>query len=125
MEQALRQSAFDRKHAGSDPTVNMMMAMYMLGAMQRFDKMTPDQVKAVASEIAVVGTRGISTAKDAVYTLKTIPGVDFSGYNLLAYYYVSWARAFPEHLAKIGLPFDDAYALALQMHNPPKSETQK
>ena len=125
MEQALRQSAFDRKHAGSDPTVNMMMAMYMLGAMQRFDKMTPDQVKAVASEIAVVGTRGISTAKDAVYTLKTIPGVDFTGYNLLAYYYVSWARAFPEHLAKIGLPFDDAYALAMQMHNPPQSEPPK
>ena len=77
----------------------MMMAMYMLGAMQRFDKMTPDQVKAVASEIAVVGTRGISTAKDAVYTLKTIPGVECTG---------------------IGLPFDDAYALALQMHTPPQ-----
>ena len=50
----------------------MMMAMYMLDAMRRFDKMPSDQVKAVASEIAVVGTRGISTAKDAVYTLKTI-----------------------------------------------------
>ncbi len=73
MEQAPRQSAFDRKHAASDPTVNMMMAMYMLDAMRRFDKMPSDQVKAVASEIAVVGTRGISTAKDAVYTLKTIP----------------------------------------------------
>ncbi len=35
------------------------------------------------------------------------------------------ARAFPEHLAKIGLPFDDAYALAMQMHNPPQSETPK
>ena len=125
MEQALRQSAFDRKHAASDPTVNMMMAMYMLDAMRRFDKMPADQVKAVASEIAVVGTRGISTAKDAVYTLKTIPDEEFSGYRLLANYYVSWARAFPEHLAKIGLPFDDAYALAMQMHNPPQSETPK
>ena len=52
----------------------------------------------------MVGTRGISTAKDAVCTLKTISGVDFTGYNLLANYYVSWARAFPEHLAKIGRP---------------------
>ena len=29
-------------------------------------------------------------------------------------------RAFPEHLAKIGLPFDDFYALATQTHNPPQ-----
>ncbi len=87
--------------------------------------MPSDQVKAVASEIAVVGTRGISTAKDAVSPLTPIPGEEFSGYRLLANYYVSWARAFPEHLAKIGLPFDDAYALAMQMHNPPQSETTK
>ena len=121
MEQALRQRAFDNKHEKSDPTVNMMMAMYMLAAMRRFDKMTPEEVKSVAFEIADLGTHGINTAKDSHYTLKTIPGVDFTGYNLLAYYYVSWARAFPEHLAKIGLPFDDAYALAMQMYGPKKN----
>ena len=121
MEQALRQRDFDQRHAGSDPTVNMMMAMYMLGAMQRFDKMTSEQVKSVATEIAVIGTRGISTAKDANYTLKTIPGEEFSGYRLLANYYVSWKIAFPEHLSKIGLPFDDAYALARQMYDAQKS----
>ncbi len=120
MEQALRQRDFDQHHAASDPTVNMMMAMYMLGAMQRFDKMTPEQVKSVATEIAVIGTRGISTAKDASYTLKTIPSEDFSGYRLLANYYVSWKIAFPEHLSKIGLPFDDAYALARQMYDAKK-----
>ncbi len=49
------------------------------------------------------------------YTLKTIPCEDFSGYRLLAYYYVSWKMAFPDHLKDIGLPFDDAYALAVQM----------
>ena len=124
MEQALRQRDFDQRHAGSDPTVNMMMAMYMLGAMQRFDKMTPEQVKSVATEIAVIGTRGISTAKDANYTLKTIPGEEFSGYRLLANYYVSWKIAFPEHLSKIGLPFDDAYALAQQMYDAKKPGSQ-
>ena len=49
------------------------------------------------------------------YTLKAIPGEDFSGYRLLAHYYVSWKMAFPDHLKDIGLPFDDAYALAVQM----------
>ncbi len=38
---------------------------------------------------------------------------------------VLMARAFPEHLAKIGIPFDDAYALAMQMYEPPQSETPK
>jgi len=96
------------------------VARYMLGAMQRFNKMTPEQVKSVATEIAVIGTGGISTAKDANYTLKTIPGEEFSGYRLLANYYVSWKSAFPEHLSKIGLPFDDAYALAQQMYDAKK-----
>ena len=121
MEQTLRQRTFDAKHEKSDPSVNMMMAMYMLAAMQRFDKMTPEEVKSAACEIATLGTHGIATDKDSHYTLKTIPDVDFTGYNLLAYYYVSWARAFPEHLAKVGLPFDDAYALAMQMYGPKKN----
>ena len=120
MEQSLRQSTFDRKHEKSDPGVNMMMAMYMLGAMQRFDKLSAQEVQAIANEIAILGTHGISTANDAKYTLNTIPGENFSGYRLLANYYVSWARAYPDHLAKIGLPFDDAYALARQMYTPPK-----
>ncbi len=55
------------------------------------------------------------TARTGGYTLKTIPGEDFSGYWLLAHYYVSWKMAFPDHLKDIGLPFDDAYALAVQM----------
>ena len=28
-------------------------------------------------------------------------------------------------LSKLTLPFDDAYALVIQMHKPPQSETQK
>lgn len=115
MELTLRQRTFDQRHETSDPGVNMMMAMYMLGAMQRFDKMTAEQVKGVDTEIAMLGTQGIATSKDSHYTLKSIPGEDFSGYRLLANYYVSWARVLPDHLSKIGLPFDDAYALAMQM----------
>ena len=38
-----------------------------------------------------------------------------NGYRLLAHYNVSWKMAFPDHLKDIGLPFDDAYALAVQM----------
>ena len=42
---------------------------------------------------------------------------EFGGYQLLAYYYVSWARAIPEKLDALGLPFSKAYESALQMYN--------
>ena len=116
MEQALRQRDFDQHHAKSDPAVNMMMAMYMMDAMQKFAKKSTDEMRAIATEIAMLGVKGIDAGRSGGYTLKTIPGEDFSGYRLLANYYVSWKIAFPEHLAKIGLPFDDAYALAEQMY---------
>ena len=76
--------------------------------------MGPDKVRNAAMEIAVLGMRGIDPARSGGYTLKTIPGEDFSGYRLLAYYYVSWKMASPPQ-KDIGLPFDDAYALVVQI----------
>ena len=89
LEQTIRQEKFDTAHAKSDPARNMMMAMYMLDAMKRLESMGPDKVRNAGMEIAILGTRGIDPARTGGYTLKTIPGEDFSGYRLLAYYYVS------------------------------------
>jgi len=46
-----------------------------------------------------------------------MPEKEFGGYQLLAWYYVSWARAIPEKLKSLGLPFDKAYETALQMYH--------
>ena len=117
MEQALRQREFDMQHEGEgNANVKMMMSMYMLGAMERFDQMSPEKLKAVAVEIAMLGTQGISPDKHEGYKLKSIPGEDFSGYRMLAHYYVSWARVFPDKLSLLQLPFDDAYAAAKSMY---------
>lgn len=70
----------------------------------------------VAVEIAMLGTQGISPDKHEGYKLKSIPGEDFSGYRMLAHYYVSWARVFPDKLSLLQLPFDDAYAAAKSMY---------
>ena len=99
---------------GADPMETMMMSMYMLSAMQYFDKLTHDDVKKIAFEIATVGISGISPKKK--YSIKSIPDKDFGGYEFLAYYYVSWAREFPDALDKIGLPFTKAYETALEMY---------
>ena len=105
---------------GADPMETMMMSMYMLSAMQYFDKLTHDDVKKIAFEIATVGISGISPEKK--YSIKAIADKEFGGYEFLAYYYVSWAREFPDALDKIGLPFNKAYETALEMY---KSKNNK
>ncbi len=100
---------------GADPMETMMMSMYMLGAMEYFDKQTPQDVHRIALEIAMVGVTGIDPQKK--YAIKSIPEKEFGGYELLAYYYVSWARAIPEKLEHLGLPFSKAYESALQMYH--------
>lgn len=104
-----------RHQDGADPTETMMMSMYMLGAMEYFDTLDPHDVHRIALEIAMVGVNGISPKKK--YSIKSIPNKEFGGYEFLAYYYVSWARAIPHMLEKIGLPFSKAYESAMQMYN--------
>ena len=100
---------------GADPTETMMMSMYMLGAMEYFDTLELHDVHRIAIEIAMVGVTGINPKKK--YSIKSIPDKEFGGYQFLAYYYVSWARAIPEKLEALGLPFSKAYESAMQMYN--------
>ena len=101
---------------GANPTETMMMAMYMLGAMEFLDNYTIGDVHRIAIEIALEGVKGIDPKKKG-YSIKSLPGKQFGGYEFLAYYYVSWARAIPEKLNSLGLPFSSAYESALQMYN--------
>jgi Tfp pilus assembly protein PilF len=107
---------FAYKHKdGADPIETMMMSMYLLGAMEYFDTLEPSVVHQIAIEIALVGVTGIDLNKK--YSIKSIPGKEFGGYQFLAYYYVSWARTNPEKLDALGLPFTKAYESALKMYN--------
>ena len=99
---------------GGDPMETMMMSMYMLGAMEYFDTLLPEDVHRIAMEIAMVGVTGINPKGS--YSIKSIPYKQFGGYEFLAYYYVSWARAVPHMLDKLGLPFSKAYDTAIEMY---------
>lgn len=115
-EQKKKQDTFYAENKdGEDPMKTMMMSMYMLGALEYFDGMDKMEIKKIAFEIAMIGTTGISPEKKSGYKVPSIPGKDFGGYQLLAYYYVSWALAIPEMLASLNLPFDNAWAAAQQM----------
>ena len=50
------------------------------------------------------------------YNLKALPNRrDIWGAEILAYYYVTWARVFPDKLDRIGLPYKKTYESALAM----------
>lgn len=94
---------------------NMAVVMFMIDAMQYFNNMQKEDVKKIAFEIAMQGTQGYSPEVKN-YKLGSIPNKSFSGYHILAYYYVSWAIAIPEMLSQLQLPYEDEYKMALAMN---------
>lgn len=105
---------FEQNKDGADPTQTMMMAMYMLGALELFDDKPKDFIKNVAFEIATIGMRGISPEVDD-YVIHSLDDKKMSGYQTLAYYYVSWKLFNPELHKTLQLPFDTAWETALKM----------
>ena len=75
------------------------------------------KVKSYVQDIAlaVLDCKETATSRETFIRLMNERGYGFSGYEFLAYYYVSWAIAEPEHLLDTGLPFHKAYSMARQM----------
>jgi hypothetical protein len=90
----------------------MAVAMFMVDALEYFNSISKNEVKEIALEIAMQGTQGFSPEKNN-YRISKIKNKTFSGYHILAYYYVSWAIAIPEMLSELQLPFDEEYKIAL------------
>lgn len=99
--------------------LNMAVVMFMVDALQFFKDIPIDEIKKIAFEIALQGTQGYSP-DEANYRISSINGKTFSGYHILAYYYVSWALAIPEMLSQLQLPYDDEYKMALTLYKPNK-----
>jgi Tetratricopeptide repeat len=98
---------------------NMAVVMFMVDALQFFEKKSKEEIKKIAFEIAMQGTQGYRPDKKD-YRINSISGKVFSGYHILAYYYVSWMLAVPEMVSQLNLPYDDEYKLALSMYKPTK-----
>lgn len=92
--------------------LNFAVVQYMVAALQYFQDKDQDEIKKIAFEIAMIGQQGIDTKIDN-YIVGSFPKQRFSGYQLLAYYYVSWALAVPEHLQEIGIDYSREFNYAL------------
>jgi hypothetical protein len=96
---------------------NMAVVMFMVDALQYFEGLPKAKIKEIATEIALQGTQGYRPENKS-YRISLIPEKVFSGYHILAYYYVSWKLAMPEMLSQLQLPYDEEFKLALTMHKP-------
>ncbi len=109
-EQEMKDFLESREKSG----VNSAVVMYMVGALQYFEKMPKDQIKQIAMEIALQGAHGYDTSKTG-YTVSSIPNKTFTGFQILAYYYVSFKLAVPELVDQLGLPYEEEYQMAIQL----------
>jgi tetratricopeptide (TPR) repeat protein len=110
------QRKFDKWQQQSSD-VNMAVVYYMVAAIQYFENLTPPAINKIATDIALQGTQGFSPSKEN-YTVPSIPGKTFTGTQILAWFYASWATAKPEQVDKLGLNYGREWEMAKQMHNP-------
>jgi hypothetical protein len=99
--------------------LNMAVVMFMVDAMRYFALKKNEEIKKIAFEIAVQGVHGYSPAKDN-YRISSLPGKVFSGFHILAYYYVSWSIAIPEMVDQLKLPYENEYKMATEIFNKSK-----
>ena len=104
--------------------LNMAVVMYMVGAMKYFLGMQEKEIMLIAFDIARFGQNGIRP-DERRYCLSSMPNEIFTGYRLLAYYYVSWVLAVPEKVKLLGLPYDKEYLLALEFYEVFKDSDEK
>lgn len=95
---------------------NMAVVMFMVDALQYFEGMPKGKIREIAIEIALQGTQGYNPNKK--YRVSHIPDKVFSGYHILAYYYVSWMISDPKMLPELQLPYDNEYKMALTLYKP-------
>lgn len=98
-----------RKASSERPDV----LMYCLGALERFEEMTDEQIQTLGREIAILGMRGLDINDPSQkYTLKSLPG-DFSGMHLVSLMYAAFQRVAPGTDVGIDLSREYAQAVAL------------
>jgi Flp pilus assembly protein TadD len=95
----------------------MDAVMYLVAALEKFEKLAPEQVRQIGFEIALLGTRGLDVnSPEPRYTLKHMDG-SFSGLQLVCYEYAAFKQFAPEQ--NIGFDLSAEYQTALKLFKTP------
>jgi Flp pilus assembly protein TadD len=88
--------------------------MYCLGALERFEGMSRQEIQAIGQEIAILGMRGLDINDPSKkYNLRLLPG-EFSGLHLVSIMYVAYQQFAPD--MDVGIDLAREYAAARELH---------
>lgn len=94
---------------------------HLLGALERYEKLTDDKVREIAFEIGLVGRSGLDySAPEPKYSLRSIPGENFSGLQLMCLMYAGFKRIEPN--LDTGMDLHEPFIAALALFEQRKSE---
>jgi tetratricopeptide (TPR) repeat protein len=75
--------------------IRMDAVMYLLGALEKFSRMTKEQIQTIAFEVAMLGMNGLDTNDSAQkYTIRSLPG-NYSGLHLVCLEYAGFKEIEP------------------------------
>jgi tetratricopeptide (TPR) repeat protein len=87
---------------------------YLLDALQRYAQLPTEEVRKIAFEIGMLGREGLDYADaEKKYQLRTLPGENFSGLQLMCLMHAGFKRIAPEQ--DTGMDLDDPFLTALQL----------
>ncbi|OGB96087.1 MAG: hypothetical protein A2Z31_00090 [candidate division NC10 bacterium RBG_16_65_8] len=89
---------------------------YLLAALKWLDQEGLARAREVVAEIGALGTGGIDLHGDRTYTLRAMPGKEFSGRHLVSYLYVCLKAIDPT--LDPGIDLHEPYLQALELHQP-------
>jgi hypothetical protein len=95
---------------------------YLLAALKWLDQEGLARAREVAAEVGALGTGGIDLHGDRTYTLRAIPGKEFSGRHLVSYLYVCLKAIDPT--LDPGIDLHEPYLQALELHQPHRREAE-
>lgn len=94
----------------------MNKILYCLSALEKFSKLTDDELKQILYEIAMAGNNGFDINNpDKRYSFKSIAGY-FSGLRAVCYMYVAGQRILPGQ--DMGIDLSNEYSNALGLFKP-------
>ena len=89
--------------------------VFCLAALEEFERLPSSEVQAIVFEIAALGQGGLAVNEPArKYVLKSLPGRQFSGLELVAMMYVGFKGIDPS--ADVGFDLSKEYEQAVAMH---------
>jgi hypothetical protein len=95
---------------------------HLLDALNRFAKVTPEQVRQIAFEIGTIGGGGLDYASpEPKYRLRSLPGESFTGLQLMCLMFAGFKQIAPDH--DLGMNLDEAFHQALELFNTQKGQS--